>query len=71
MTPPGRSVADETYEFDGDYDGGWSWRTVFDPSGSGTIRMRMENVIPAEHATARAPARPYPVMVLKAAAPDH
>ena len=66
MTLPGRPGPDATYTFDGDYGGGWGWRIVLDTADPATLRLRMDNVIPAEHATADEPAGPYPVMVTDA-----
>lgn len=64
MSLPGGSAADGTSGFEGDYGGGWRWRIVFDATDAEVLRMRMHNVIPAEHATGETPAGPYPVMVM-------
>jgi hypothetical protein len=64
MSLPGGPGAGGTFEFRGDYGGGWGWRIVFDTGDSDTLRMRMDNVIPADHATADKAAGPYPVMVM-------
>ena len=66
MTLPGdrEPGAGGTFEFQGDYGDGWSWRTVFDATDTGTLRVRMDNVIPAAHATVEMSAGPYPVMVM-------
>src|SRR5688572_13984195 len=39
MSLPGTSVADETYEFQADYGGGWGWRIVLDGTDGETLRM--------------------------------
>ena len=54
----------ETVAFTGEYGDGWGWRIAFDVSDTEMLRMRMDNVIPADHATADIPAGPYPVMVM-------
>lgn len=64
MTFPGEPGAGETFEFTGDYGAGWGWRIVLDGSDTQALRMRMDNVIPADHATADKAAGPYPVMVM-------
>lgn len=64
MSLPGGSGAGETFEFEGDYGGGWRWRIVFGAADIETLRMRMDNVIPADQATPEMPAGPYPVMVM-------
>ena len=63
MTLPGGPEDGATVAFTGDYGGGWGWRIVFDTADAATLRMRMENVIPADQATAEMSAGPYPVMV--------
>ncbi|MDG4803046.1 hypothetical protein [Micromonospora sp. WMMD980] len=50
-------------ELSGEYGGGWAWRIVFETDGPGRLRMRMDNVVPADQAEPDAPAGPYPVMV--------
>jgi hypothetical protein len=64
MSLPGGRAAGEAFEFTGDYGGGWRWRIVLDGSDPETLRMRMDNVIPADQATPEMPAGPYPVMVM-------
>ncbi|NBE83966.1 hypothetical protein [Micromonospora rubida] len=56
----------ETFTSQGDYGGGWGWEIVFDATDTGALRMRMDNLIPADQATAEVPAGPYPVMVMDA-----
>ena len=65
MTLPGGPGPDATFVFDGDYGGGWGWRIVLDAADPATLRLRMDNVIPAEHATPEMAAGPYPVMVME------
>ncbi|SCF45333.1 hypothetical protein GA0074696_6161 [Micromonospora purpureochromogenes] len=38
---------------------------MFDAADTATLRMRMDNVIPADQATAAMAAGPYPVMVME------
>lgn len=47
-----------------DYGSGWGWRILVDTTDADNLRMRMDNVIPADQATAEMPAGPYPVMVM-------
>jgi hypothetical protein len=54
-----------TLEVEGDYGGGWRWRVKFDATDTDSFRMQMDNVIPAEQATAEISAGPYPVMVMQ------
>ncbi|MBM0256264.1 hypothetical protein [Micromonospora sp. 4G55] len=65
MSLPGGPGAGGAIEFESDYGGGWRWRIVIDAADTTALRMRMENAIPAEHATAREPAGPYPVMLME------
>ncbi len=51
-------------ELEADYGGGWRWRIVFDTTDPDTLRMRMDNVVPAEQATAEISAGPYPAMIM-------
>jgi hypothetical protein len=55
-----------TLELEGDYGGGWRWRIILDATDAANLRMEMQNVIPAEHATADKSAGPYPVMIMQA-----
>lgn len=64
MSLPGGPGAEGTWEFAGEYGGGWGWRIVCDATDPETLRMRMHNVIPADQATAEVPPGPYPVMVM-------
>ncbi|HZL74194.1 MAG TPA: DUF1579 family protein [Propionibacteriaceae bacterium] len=52
-------------ELEGDYGGGWRWRVTFDATDTDNFRMQMDNVIPAEYATAEKSAGPYPVMLMQ------
>jgi hypothetical protein len=56
---------DQTIEFSGDYGSGWEWRIVFDTGDVDKLGMRMDNVGPADQATAEIAAGPYPVMVME------
>ena len=64
MSLSGGRGAGTAVQLEGDYGGGWSWRIVFETTDSDNLRMRMDNVIPAEHATAEIPAGPYPAMIM-------
>jgi Protein of unknown function (DUF1579) len=64
MSLSGGHGAGATIELSGDYGGGWSWRIVFDTANADTLRMRMDNVVPTDQATAEISAGPYPVMVM-------
>jgi hypothetical protein len=54
-----------TCEFEGDYGGGWRWRVIVDATDAENFRLEMDNIIPAEHATAEISAGPYPVMAMQ------
>ncbi len=71
MSLCGRHEAGTGLELEGAYGGGWSWRIVFETTHSDNLWMRMDNLIPTEHATAEIPAGPYPAMIidLRRAAP--
>jgi hypothetical protein len=64
MTLSGKLGPDSTAQLDGEYGGGWGWRIVFHSADRENLRMRMENVIPAEYATPEIAAGPYPVMIM-------
>ncbi|WP_131737820.1 hypothetical protein [Actinomadura roseirufa] len=46
------------------YEGGFAWRIVFEPTGPDELTMRMDNVVPPEYGTPEAPAGPYPAMLM-------
>jgi hypothetical protein len=62
MSLSGVRTAGGTVELEGEYGGGWGWRIGFDPVDAERLRMRMENLVPEDQATAETPAGPYPVM---------
>ena len=64
MMVSGSRGTDATLELEGEYGGGWRWRVTLDPSDAQSLRMQMDNVIPAEGATADIADGPYPVMVM-------
>ncbi len=64
MSLSGRHEAGTGVELEGAYGGGWSWRIVFETTDSENLRMRMDNVIPVDQATAEIPAGAYPAMVM-------
>jgi hypothetical protein len=66
MMLSGNRGADAVLELEGDYGGGWRWRVMFDATDTDSFRMQMENVIPAEQATAEISGGPYPVMIMQA-----
>jgi hypothetical protein len=63
MSLTGGPGPDATVELSAEYGGGWAWRIVFDAADAENLRMRMDNIIPADRATAEKSAGPYPVMV--------
>jgi hypothetical protein len=65
MMLSGSHEAGTSLEFEGDYGGGWRWRVAFDATDPDSFRMQMDNVIPAEHATAEISPGPYPVMIMQ------
>jgi len=64
MSLSGRQVPGATVELEGDYGGGWGWRVLFDVTDAENLRLRMDNVIPVDQATAEISAGPYPAMVM-------
>ena len=65
MSLSGSHAKGATLELEGDYGGGWRWRVIVDATDAENLRMEMDNVIPAEHATAEISAGPYPVMIME------
>jgi hypothetical protein len=65
MVLHGSHGSDGSLEFEGDYGGGWRWRVILDATDKEKLRLRMDNVIPAEQATAEISAGPYPVMIME------
>jgi hypothetical protein len=61
----GSQPTDQNLEFEADYGGGWRWRIILDATDEEQLRMEMQNVIPAEYATAEKAAGPYPVMIMQ------
>jgi hypothetical protein len=64
MTLSGGHQAGATVELAANYAGDWGWRILFDATDAENLRMRMENVVPADQAQAEIPAGPYPAMVM-------
>jgi hypothetical protein len=60
-----RDSTGTTLELEGEYGGGWGWRVRFDATDTTSFRMQMDNVIPADQATAEIAPGPYPVMVMQ------
>jgi hypothetical protein len=58
------NLRDGAVALEGAYGGGWRWRIGFDTTDAGELRMTMDNVIPAEHATETIQAGPYPAMLM-------
>ncbi|PRX99942.1 hypothetical protein [Allonocardiopsis opalescens] len=50
---------------EGDYGGGWLWR-ISVAAGADGLRLRMDNVIPADQATDEVSAGPYAAMLMTA-----
>ncbi|MGC4893347.1 hypothetical protein [Micromonospora sp. DT31] len=63
MTLTGTAGGVPVVELSADYGGGWRWRITLDTADPATLRLRMDNVVPADQAGAETPAGPYPVMV--------
>jgi len=66
MVLSGHRTADGSLILEGTYGVDWTWRVRLESGEDGELRMQMDNVIPASHATADLPAGPYPAMVLQA-----
>ncbi|ROS76461.1 hypothetical protein [Cellulomonas sp. PhB143] len=66
MTLSGRQDADGGIVLEGRYAGDWGWRVLLDADPGGGLRLRMDNVVPADQASGRLLAGPYPAMVLRA-----
>jgi hypothetical protein len=47
-----------------DYGAGWLWQITVDPTDPGTLRLRMDNVVPPDGARETVPAGPYPAMLM-------
>lgn len=62
-TLPGTVRDGGVVELEADYGGGWRWRIIIDATGA-TLQLRMDNVIPADQATAEIAAGPYPAMLM-------
>jgi hypothetical protein len=65
MMLSGSRSTDAVLELEGEYGGGWRWRVIFDATEADSFRMQMDNVIPAEQATAEESPGPYPVMIMQ------
>ncbi|WP_144119237.1 hypothetical protein [Catellatospora sichuanensis] len=63
FTLPGTLRDGAVAELEADYGGGWRWRIIIDATGA-TLQLRMDNVIPADQATAEIAAGPYPAMLM-------
>ncbi|GAB3065993.1 hypothetical protein [Micromonospora schwarzwaldensis] len=63
MTLTGATGAASAVELAAEYAGGWGWRITLDAADPATLRLVMENVVPADQAGPDTPAGPYPVMV--------
>ncbi|MEU1842161.1 hypothetical protein [Micromonospora sediminicola] len=63
MTLAGTTGSVPEVELSAEYGGGWGWRITLDAADPTTVRLRMENVVPADQADPDTPAGPYPVMV--------
>lgn len=47
-----------------EYGGGWRWQITVRTSMASELTMQMDNVVPAEHATAEVSAGPYAAMLM-------
>ncbi|GLY31581.1 hypothetical protein [Kineosporia sp. NBRC 101731] len=65
MSLSGTRTADGLISLEGEYAGEWGWRIHLGIGEPRELLIRMENVIPAAHATSEMPAGPYPVMILQ------
>ena len=63
------SLADGRVELTADYGGGWQWTISLDGSRDDRLVLTMDNVVPADQATADVLAGPYPVMVTELGRP--
>lgn len=64
MSLSGSEAASKAVELEGEYGSGWRWRIVFVCDRTDRLRMRMDNVIPADQALTETPAAPYPAMIM-------
>jgi hypothetical protein len=46
-----------------EYEAGWRWQIIVDPTDPAVLRLRMDNVIPQDAVPEGATAGPYPAMV--------
>lgn len=65
MSLSGSQDAAGTVELAAGYGDGWGWRIGFDTTDPDHFRIRMDNVVPVDQATAEFPAGPYPAMVMQ------
>lgn len=65
MSLSGGPAAAGTVELAASYGDGWGWRIGFDTTDPDHLRIRMDNVVPVDQATAEFPAGPYPAMVMR------
>ena len=63
MTLTGAADGVSAVELSAEYGGGWGWRIVLDTADPALLRLRMENVVPADQAGPGTPAGPYPAML--------
>jgi hypothetical protein len=63
MLMPG-TVVDDGFELTSEYGDGFEWHILIDADSDG-LRMRMQNVVPAGHATAEISAGPYDAMIVE------
>lgn len=58
----GGTVSSSGIELVGSYAETWEWRIVFDTSHARVLYLRMDNVVPQDHASDTVPAGPYAAM---------
>lgn len=60
----GRLNSPAVAELEAEYGGGWRWRISLDATNPAHLRLRMDNVIPADQATGEIAAGPYAAMLM-------
>jgi len=58
------TVEGGSIELEGEYGGGWRWRIMVEAARPDALRMQMDNVVPADDASAELRSGPYPAMVM-------
>ena len=58
------TVEGGSIELEDEYGGGWRWRIMVEAARPDALRMQMDNVVPADDASAELRSGPYPAMVM-------